>query len=170
MACRILVSWPGIEPMSPALEGVFFMSGPPGKSQEFLRVPRKVYHQVLTYVYAQLYEIMPNCFHSGFQIRTDLCFISLLHVCMLSCFSRILLLVTLWTVACQAPLSMGFSKQEYWNGLPFPSPRDLPDPGIEPALHRFLELAVGFFNSSTTWETRHKFIGSCHTPGGKTAY
>ena len=35
------------------------------------------------------------------------------------------------TVACQAPLSMGFSRQEYWNGLPFPSPGDLPDPGIE---------------------------------------
>ena len=40
--------------------------------------------------------------------------------------------VTLWTVAHQAPLSMGFSRQEYWSGLPFPSPGDLPDPGIEP--------------------------------------
>ena len=37
-----------------------------------------------------------------------------------------------WTAACQAPLSMGFSRQEYWSGLPFPSPRDLPDPEIEP--------------------------------------
>ena len=37
-----------------------------------------------------------------------------------------------WTVACQAPLSMGFSRYEYWSGLPFPSPGDLPDPGIEP--------------------------------------
>ena len=37
-----------------------------------------------------------------------------------------------WTVACQAPLSMGFSRQEYWSGLPFPSAGDLPDPGIEP--------------------------------------
>ena len=37
-----------------------------------------------------------------------------------------------WTVACQAPLSMGFSRQEYWSGLPLPSPGDLPDPGIEP--------------------------------------
>ena len=40
--------------------------------------------------------------------------------------------VTLWTVAHQAPLSMGFSRQEYWIGFPCPSPRDLPDPGIEP--------------------------------------
>ena len=37
-----------------------------------------------------------------------------------------------WTVACQAPLSMGSSRQEYWSGLPFPSPGDLPDPGIKP--------------------------------------
>ena len=37
-----------------------------------------------------------------------------------------------WTVACQAPLSMGFSRQEHWSGLPFPTPGDLPDPGIEP--------------------------------------
>ena len=41
--------------------------------------------------------------------------------------------VTPWTVACQAPLSTGFPRQEYWNGLPFPSPRDLSDPGIKPA-------------------------------------
>ena len=40
---------------------------------------------------------------------------------------------TLWTVACQAPLSMEFSKQKYWSGLTFPSPGDLPNPGIEPA-------------------------------------
>ena len=42
-----------------------------------------------------------------------------------------LTLATPWTVACQAPLSVGFSRQEYWSGLPFPSPGDLPDPGIE---------------------------------------
>ena len=40
--------------------------------------------------------------------------------------------VTQWTVACQTPLSMGFPRQEYWSGLPFPSPGLLPDPGIEP--------------------------------------
>ena len=43
-----------------------------------------------------------------------------------------LTLVTPWTVACQAPWSMGFSRQEYWSELPFPSPGDLPNPGIEP--------------------------------------
>ena len=59
--------------------------------------------------------------------------------CMLSCFSHVWRFATLWTVACQASLSMGFSKQEYWSGLP--PPGDLPDPGIErmsksPALAR----------------------------------
>ena len=55
---------------------------------------------------------------------------------------------TLWTVARQSPLPMGFSRQEYWSGLPFPSPRDLPDPGLEtmsPA------LAGVFFTTSATW-------------------
>ena len=53
-------------------------------------------------------------------------------MCMLSRFSRVQLFVTLWTVALQAPLSIGFSRQEYWSGLPFPPLRDLPDPWIEP--------------------------------------
>ena len=46
--------------------------------------------------------------------------------------SRVQLLATSWITAYQAPLSMEFSRQEYWSGLPFPSPGDLPDPGIEP--------------------------------------
>ena len=46
--------------------------------------------------------------------------------------SLVQLCATLWTVACQAPLSMGFSKQEYWNGLPCPPPGNLPNPGIKP--------------------------------------
>ena len=51
---------------------------------------------------------------------------------MISHFSRVQLFVILWTVARQAPLSIEFSRQEYWSGLPFPSPGDLPNPGIEP--------------------------------------
>ena len=53
------------------------------------------------------------------------------RVCMLSQFSCVRLIVTPWTTAHQAPLSMGFSRQEYWSGLPFPSPGDLPHPGRE---------------------------------------
>ena len=50
----------------------------------------------------------------------------------LSCLlSHVRLFATLWTIALQAPPSMGFSRQEYWSGLPFPSPGNLPDPGIE---------------------------------------
>ena len=50
----------------------------------------------------------------------------------LKSFSRVQLLATPWTVAYQAPPSMAFSRQEYWNGLPFSSPGDLPNPGMEP--------------------------------------
>ena len=53
-------------------------------------------------------------------------------MCVLGRLSHVQLFVTLWTIACQAPLSMGFSRQEYWSGLPFPSPGDLPNRGIEP--------------------------------------
>ena len=51
---------------------------------------------------------------------------------MLSGLGGVPLFVTPWAVARQAPLSMGFSRQEYWSGLPFPPPGDLPDPGIKP--------------------------------------
>ena len=54
---------------------------------------------------------------------------------------------TPWTVARQAPPSMGFSRQEYWSGLPFPSPGDLPDPGIEPVSPESSALAGGFFTT-----------------------
>ena len=54
-----------------------------------------------------------------------------LQAWMLSRFSCVWVFATLWTIACQAPLSMGFSRQEYWSGLPFSPPGDLPDPGIE---------------------------------------
>ena len=56
----------------------------------------------------------------------------LLLLLLLSRFSRVQLFATPWTVAHQAPLSIGFSRQEYWSGLPFPSPGNLPNPGIEP--------------------------------------
>ena len=53
-------------------------------------------------------------------------------LCMLSYFSHVLLFVTSWSIANRAPLSMEFSRQEYWSGLPCPSARDLPDTGIKP--------------------------------------
>ena len=78
--------------------------------------------------------------------------IVIIHTCMLSCFSRI----QLWTVACQVPLSMGFSRQENWSGMPCPSPGELSGPGIEPASFTSPALACGFFTTSTTWEASHK--------------
>ena len=72
--------------------------------------------------------------------------------CMLSHFSHVQLFVTLWTIACQAPLPMGFSRQEYWSALPCPSPGDLPDPGIKPMSLMSPALVGGFFTTSATWE------------------
>ena len=67
---------------------------------------------------------------------------------MLSHFSCVQLFVMLWTVARQAPLSMGFSRQEYWSGLSCSPPGDFPDPRrLSPT------LAGGFFTTSVTWET-----------------
>ena len=60
--------------------------------------------------------------------------------------------MTLWTVARQAPLSMGVSRQEYWSGLPCPPPGDLPDPGIKPASPVSPALAGRFFCHCETWE------------------
>ena len=60
--------------------------------------------------------------------------------------------VTLWTVACQAPLSMEFSRQEYWRGLPFPPPGDRPDPGIVLVSPASPAPAGKFLYHCTTWE------------------
>ena len=73
-----------------------------------------------------------------------------LLMCMLSRFSHVQLFATLLIVAHQAPLSLGFSRQEYWNGLPCPPPRDLRDPGIEPTSFVSPALAGGFFSTSIT--------------------
>ena len=74
---------------------------------------------------------------------------------MLSCFSRVQLFATLWIVVHQTPLSVGFSQQEYWSGLPCPPPGDLLKPGIEPKSLMSPVLAAGFFTHSTTWEAQH---------------
>ena len=65
---------------------------------------------------------------------------------------------TPWTMACQAPLSVGFSRQEYWSRLPFPSPRDLPNPGLEPMSLMPLVLAGRFF---TTGSPGKEYINVC---------
>ena len=75
-----------------------------------------------------------------------------LPVCVLIYFSHVRVFMTLWTVAHQVPLSMGFSWHEYWSGLPCPPPGDLVNPGIKPASLKSPTLAGRFFITSTTWE------------------
>ena len=77
--------------------------------------------------------------------------------------SRVRLFATPWTVARQAPLSMGCSRQEYWSSLPCPPPWDLPHPGIEPASLTSSALAGGFLIASATWETLLLVLRSVHT-------
>ena len=76
---------------------------------------------------------------------------SQLSECLLSRFSHVWLFATLWTVACQAPLSMGFSRQ-YWSGLPRPPPGDFHNPSIKLAPLTPPALTGGFFTTSSTWE------------------
>ena len=89
-------------------------------------------------------------------------------VCVSQLLSRIWLFATSWTVAFQASLSVGFSRQEYWSGLPFPPPGDLPNPGVEPTS---LALAGTFFTTTppgkrwrvgTDWEIS---VGMCIVSG-----
>ena len=71
--------------------------------------------------------------------------------------SHVWFFVTPWAVAHQVPLSTGFSRQEYWSGLPFPPPGDLPDPGIVHASLVTPSLAGGFFTTSATWKAPYKY-------------
>ena len=75
--------------------------------------------------------------------------------------SHVQLLVTPWTAAHQAPLSIGFSRQENWSGLPFPSPGDLPDPGAEPASPA---LAGGFFTTEPPGKALREMGGVLNDP------
>ena len=76
----------------------------------------------------------------------------MLLMCLLSRFSRVRLFGTPWTVAHQASLSMVFLRQEYWSGLPFPAPGNLPAPGIESLPFTSPALTGKFFITSAAWE------------------
>ena len=84
---------------------------------------------IVTYIYIYIYIFITLYISDGLPLFL---WIMLLCMCVLSCFSCVQFFVTPWTVACQAPLSMGFCRQEYWSGLPCSPPGDLPDPGFEP--------------------------------------
>ena len=84
-----------------------------------------------------------------------------MYVQSLSC---VRLFVIPWTVACQAPLSMGFSKQKYWSGLPFPPPGDLPNPGTEPKSPAAPALQVA------SLPLNHWVVCACHHPTKSTYF
>ena len=117
----------------------------------------------------QLHSSVPKANQITAQMHkyTHICILNTLHThtyaCVLSRFSRVQLFAAPWTEAHQAPLSMGFSREEYCNGLPCPPPGHLPKLGIEPASPTSPSLADGFFTTSTTWEApdTHMYVCIC---------
>ena len=125
-------------------------------------------------IYNSLYPLIPNCQFFPPPRLSPLATTSLLWclwvffcfvdrfiyvifcACMLSHFSYVWLFAILCTIACQAPLSMGFSRQEYWSGLPCPSSGDLPDPGIESISPVVPTLQVDSLPLSQ-WEAHFRF-------------
>ena len=102
--------------------------------------------------------------HSPIPLHLSLHLLAFASACVLSCFTYVWLFATLWTVALQGPLSMGFSRQEYWqHGLLFPPSGDLPNPGIKPTSLRSPALVGGFFTTSATWEA-HSVACFCSNP------
>ena len=90
------------------------------------------------------------------EIKWQMSYINIC-ACLWSHFSRVWLFVTLLTIACQSPLSMGFSRQEYWSGFPCSPPGDFPDPRTEPTSLTSPALKGGFLTTSATWEAPYKW-------------
>ena len=97
--------------------------------------------------YQRLIQLQPLIVLRGGAKRWKPCLLKEYHPCMSS-----KLFATPWTVAHQAPVSMEFSRQEYWSGLPFPSPGDLPDPERDQMCLGPFILAGRFFTTGGTWE------------------
>ena len=103
----------------------------------------QLYNTVLNEWLWPLYSAETRTVEVKIEIRSLSSFMKLMYVCVLS---HVRLFATTWTIAHQSPLSMEFSRQEYWSGLSFPPPRDLPDPGIEPISPA---SAQGFFTTES---------------------
>ena len=95
-----------------------------------LKAPMGAWNAILKMIMSDVIMIMK--YHSNLTSVQHFAGGVAMCVCMCSIVKLCQLFATPWTVALQAPLSMGFSRQEYWGGLPFPPPGDLPSPGIEP--------------------------------------
>ena len=111
----------------------------------------------IRHVYSRFYSsvnllLLLKYFPSEDSTECSWCVNAHFCLCVLSC---VRLFVAPWIVALQAHLSMEFSRQQYWSGLPFPPPEDLPNPGIEPVSLASPALADKFFTTSTTWESQY---------------
>ena len=104
--------------------------------------------EVKSLKYWLIREAPQHCFSCHYKIYIYIH----MSACVLSGFSHGWLFATLWTAAHQTPLSMGFSRHEYWSKLPSPPPGDLPKPGIEPMSLMSPALAGRFLTTSTTWK------------------
>ena len=139
VACGILVPQPRIKPVLPAVE-----------VQSANHLDLQGIPLISYFGYLWLWYISFEARSSTVSkiLKMSLPFATWNHV--LSCFSCVRLCATLWTVACQGPLSMGFSRQEYWSGLPCPSPGNFPDTGIKSKSHA--SYINSFFTTNATWE------------------
>ena len=131
----ILVPWPGINPTSPALEAWSL------NHWTAREVPTK-----------GPLDSAQQGFFPAWRGRTISTALHSTHACKVT--SVVSDSATPWTVAHQTPLSMGFSRQEHWSGLPFPIPGDLPSQGMEPESPVSPALASGFLTTSATWEAQ----------------
>ena len=154
----------GIKPGSPAKEADSLPSEPPVESWFFLRSLNSGFHSCSpSYIATTVHK--DSLFSTSSP--TLLCLVFLMVAVLIGwrwylnavliCISQMIsdvqhLFIYLWAIACQAPLSMGFSRQKYWSGLPCLLPGNLPNPRIEPTSLISPALAGRFFTTSATWE------------------
>ena len=115
------------------------------KEKLWLKCTFKIFFTTKTFIHCHWRVNWCNYYGSTLSNKLNM----LISVCMLSLFSRVLLFATPWTVARQDPLSMGFSRQEYWSGLPFPSPGDLYHPGVKLYVSYVSHIAGRFFSAES---------------------
>ena len=145
-------SQPGIEPRSSAFQEDSLQSEPPGKPRYSLYSTSSLHSSSVLGSLFQGWEGPDSVY---LQIHTG--------ECVLNHFSRVQLFVTPWTIACQAPLSMWFSRQDYWSELPCLSTGCLPNAGTKPTFLKSPALAGRFCTISATWK-EHRRSGAWPKP------
>ena len=129
----------------------------------YLGLEGKVFNAEKTSYLRLFYSMSAQSFKGARKRGISYCFSESEVTVKLLC--RVRLFATLWTVAYQASPSMGFSRQEYWSGLPFPSPGDLPDPGIEPGSPTLEALYIKeYFFLLSVYVLSHSVVSDCSQP------